>query len=86
MSSDTLDKIDEVIKKIRADDFEKVEDNVNEGTDTKIFNGTIDNVSTDYVIEEKIVKKSNVGIYISYFIFLALVVCLVILFVLFLYK
>ena len=89
MSNDTLDKIDEAIKRIQDENYNRVEIEevqVREDTDTKIFNSEVESDSNEEIVEEFVVKKSNIGIYISYFIFLLIIVCLVIFFIMFLYK
>ena len=89
MSNDTLDKIDEAIKRIQDENYNRVEIEevqVREDTDTKIFNSDVESDSNEEIVEEIVVKKSNIGIYISYFIFLLIIVCLVIFFIMFLYK
>lgn len=89
MSNDTLDKIDEAIKRIQDENYNRVEIEevqVREDTDTKIFNSEVESDSNEEIVEEIVVKKSNIGIYISYFIFLLIIVCLVIFFIMFLYK
>ena len=89
MSNDTLDKIDEAIKRIQDENYNRVEIEevqVREDTDTKIFNSEVESYSNEEIVEEIVVKKSNIGIYISYFIFLLIIVCLVIFFIMFLYK
>lgn len=89
MSNDTLDKIDEAIKRIQDENYNRVEIEevqVREDTDTKIFNSEVESDSNEEIVEDIVVKKSNIGIYISYFIFLLIIVCLVIFFIMFLYK
>ena len=71
MSNDTLDKIDEAIKRIQDENYNRVEIEevqVREDTDTKIFNSEVESDSNEEIVEEIVVKKSNIGIYISYFI------------------
>ena len=100
MSNDTLDKIDEAIKKIQGTNLEvstEVDTIVSEDTDTKIFNNDgndevtkeVKNISDiEEVISEEVVvtNKSNLKYYILYFLLLGIVVILIVLFILFLYK
>lgn len=108
--NDTLDKIDEAIKKIQGEEFSDVKVDkedvyAKDDTDTKIFN---ENVSSnleitrefngvveetkklqedrDVKVSEEVSKKSNIGIYIGYFISLIIVVVLIVAFILFLYN
>lgn len=100
MSNDTLDKIDDAIRKIQGTNSEvstEVKTEVNEDTDTKIFNNDgndevtkeVKNISDiEEVISEEVVvtNNSNLKYYILYFLLLGIVVVLIVLFILFLYK
>ena len=100
MSNDTLDKIDDAIRKIQGTNLEvstEVKTEVNEDTDTKIFNNDgndevtkeVKNISDiEEVISEEVVvtNNSNLKYYILYFLLLGIVVVLIVLFILFLYK
>ncbi len=95
---DTIDKIDEAIRKCQNTEVENSTEPVTENTDTKIFDGNIDSnndlektMEFSGVVEEKeeatvINKKSNdTLIIILYIISLVITVLLVSLFILFLY-
>ena len=100
MSNDTLDKIDDAIRKIQGTNSEvstEVKTEVNEDTDTKVFNNDgndevtkeVKNISDiEEVISEEVVvtNNSNLKYYILYFLLLGIVVVLIVLFILFLYK
>lgn len=100
MSNDTLDKIDDAIRKIQGTNLEvstEAKTEVNEDTDTKIFNNDgndevtkeVKNISDiEEVISEEVVvtNNSNLKYYILYFLLLGIVVVLIVLFILFLYK
>ena len=102
MNGDTLDKIDEAIKKLQGNEVSTEAEVAKEDTDTKIFNNdgsdnidkTIEfdtkTISTidDIKIDEEVVvtKKSNLKYYLLYFLLLGIVVILIVLFILFLYK
>lgn len=98
MNGDTLDKIDEAIKKLQNNEISTEVEVVKEDTDTKIFNNDVSN-STDLdktmefagVLKEVEItpiakKKSNdTLIIILYVIALVITVVLVTAFILFLY-
>ena len=98
MNGDTLDKIDEAIKKLQNNEISTEVEVVKEDTDTKIFNNDVSNsddldktVEFDGVLKEveitsDIKKKNNdTLIIVLYVIALVITVLLVTAFILFLY-
>lgn len=102
MSNDTIDKIDDAIKKIQGNDLEfssKIEDVIRDDTNNKLFNNgetnqidstkEVKNIKdVEEIISEDIVvySKNNLKYYVLYFLLLGIVVLLIILFMVFLYK
>ena len=98
MNGDTLDKIDEAIKKLQNNEISTEVEVVKEDTDTKIFNNDVsgtndldktmefDGVLKEVEITPSVKKKSNdTLIIILYVIALVITVVLVTAFILFLY-
>lgn len=98
MNGDTLDKIDEAIKKLQGNEVSTEAEVAKEDTDTKIFNNDVSNsddldktVEFDGVLKEveitsDIKKKNNdTLIIVLYVIALVITVLLVTAFILFLY-
>ena len=98
MNGDTLDKIDEAIKKLQGNEVSTEAEVAKEDTDTKIFNNDVSNgddldktVEFDGVLKEveitsDIKKKNNdTLIIVLYVIALVITVLLVTVFILFLY-
>ena len=98
MNGDTLDKIDEAIKKLQGNEVSTEAEVAKEDTDTKIFNNDVSNsddldktVEFDGVLKEveitsDIKKKNNDTLIIVLFVYaLVITVLLVTAFILFLY-
>ena len=98
MNGDTLDKIDEAIKKLQGNEVSTEAEVAKEDTDTKIFNNDVSNsddldktVEFDGVLKEveitsDIKKKNNDTLIIVLYVFaLVITVLLVTAFILFLY-
>lgn len=98
MNGDTLDKIDEAIKKLQGNEVSSEVEIIKEDTDTKIFNNDVSNsddldktMEFDGVLKEveitsDIKKKNNDTLIIALYVFaLVITVLLVTAFILFLY-
>lgn len=98
MNGDTLDKIDEAIKKLQGNEISTEVEVIKEDTDTKIFNNDVSNsddldktMEFDGVLKEveitsDVKKKNNDTLIIAlYVIALVITVLLVTAFILFLY-
>lgn len=97
MNGDTLDKIDEAIKKLQGNEASTEVEVVKEDTDTKIFDGSYESNDLDKtmefngVLEEVVItpgaksKNNDTLIIILYVIALVITVLLVTAFILFLY-
>ncbi len=98
MNGDTLDKIDEAIKKLQGNEVSTEVEVIKEDTDTKIFNNDVSNsddldktMEFDGVLKEveitsDVKKKNNDTLIIVLYVFaLVITVLLVTAFILFLY-
>ena len=97
MNGDTLDKIDEAIKKLQGNEVSTEVEVIKEDTDTKIFDGSYESNDLDKtmefngVLEEVVItpgaksKNNDTLIIVLYVIALVITVLLVTGFILFLY-